>query len=152
MYRTFMLSVAFMLSTGWAIAQQGYPQSKSSQPPPEQRPSNSGQVSAQDQYDTANSDAQASEPLGTQRTVQGCVQVAGTVYSLVADDGTTYRLTNETAILHDRVGQRVEVTGTTYIRTKSATQQGTASNAMELNGIHVQSVKPISNTCQPASR
>jgi hypothetical protein len=154
MKKTFLIFVTLVLSSAWVLAQEGYPQSKSSQPPPGQQ-SNSAQSSTQGQSDNSQSYSRASsvdDTMGAERTIQGCLQVSGTNYSLLADDGKTYALNGHSSMLHEYVGHEVQITGKSSMKTMDTTQQGAASSAKELGALKVQSVKPISDTCQSTAR
>lgn len=73
-------------------------------------------------------------------TVQGCLSSSGDNYVLTDKNGTTYRLTGETAKLKEHVGHEMKVTGTS--ESSGQTDNSTSST------IEVASFKHVSKTCQ----
>lgn len=148
MYKMFVLCLTLFVSFAWIQAQEGYPTSKSSQPAPGQE-AGSGQSGVQGRADGTEGAPQESRgDMGTQQTVQGCLETSGSEYTLLSDNGKTYQLTGDTAKLGDHVGHEVQITGASTVKTRSATQDSTASSAKELRALKVQSMKHIANSCQ----
>jgi hypothetical protein len=86
-------------------------------------------------------------------TVEGCLSGSSGSYTLSAKNGTSYRLTGDTAKLSEHVGHEVKVTGTSSAASPNAggTATGTAGASSSSQTLEVSSVKHISKTCQNGS-
>ncbi len=80
-------------------------------------------------------------------TVQGCLQNSSTHYYVVWKDGTTTRLTGDTAWLSRYVGHEMEVSGKPTVITLDTTVKDAASTAEELPALDVKSAKELAKTC-----
>lgn len=84
-------------------------------------------------------------------TIQGCLQFSDNHYRLTDSSGKTYQLSHEVNKLTHYVGQQVEVTGKSGVRTVDTTGAGTGeSTAKEQPVFFVKSVKQIAATCTSA--
>ncbi len=84
-------------------------------------------------------------------TIAGCLESSGGHYTVTHKDGTVYDLTGDTARLSRYVGHEVEITGKPTVRTINTTQTQTASTAVLLPALEVESAKEISKACTSAS-
>lgn len=80
-------------------------------------------------------------------TVQGCLTNSATHYFVVRDDGTTTRLTGNTAWLSQYVGHQVEVSGKPTVVSLDTTMDGAASTVEELPALDVNTAKQLGKTC-----
>jgi len=118
-----------LLGVSWVVAQDGASQTN---------PVDSGQ--------TTQSSA------GGETTVQGCLTGASGSFTLTDQNGTTYRLTGDTAKLSEHVGHEVKISGATS-SSSAPSSTGTPDTAGGSNSeqtLQVSSVKHISKTCQSA--
>ena len=111
---------------------------------------------AQD-YPSQTNAAQASQTTpvnaGGEQSVQGCLSGADGNYTLMVKNGTSFRLSGDTAKLAEHIGHEIKVTGTMRSPSTSpntdtsagATGQSSPSSGGE---IQVASVKHIAKTCQ----
>jgi hypothetical protein len=135
MYKTLLLTLVLVLSAAWVAAQSQDPQSASGSP--QQGSSQKGNASA------------------GQMSVQGCLQGSGGNFTLMADSGTTYQLTGDTAKLSKHVGHQVEITGSTSGAGASASGSGSgmsqSSSAGGSQTLTVEKMKHVSATCKSAA-
>src|SRR5215471_8350217 len=100
MIKTFVLALSLLGSAAWVSAQSQYPQTESNQ---------------------------TGTAASTQATVRGCLQGSDGNYSLMADNGTTYRLEGDTSKLNEHVGHEVKITGSSM--SESASNNNPTSTA-----------------------
>ncbi len=92
---------------------------------------------------------------GSETTVQGCLGGSDGNYTLTDKNGTSFRLTADTAKLSEHVGHEIKVTGTASSASASPSG-GTAGGTMgqpssaSQQAIQVTSVKHIAKTCKSA--
>jgi hypothetical protein len=84
-------------------------------------------------------------------TVAGCLQNSSLRYMVVAQDGTVYNLTGNTARLRHYIGHEVEITGKPTVKSFSTTEKDIASTVEEIPALDVKSVKELSKTCTAAN-
>lgn len=70
---------------------------------------------------------------------------------VVAQDGTVYNLTGNTAKLRYYIGHEVEITGKPTVKSFSTTEKDMASTVEEIPALDVKSVKELSKTCTAAN-
>jgi len=119
MTRTVLLALSLLVSAAWLSAQSQYPQTESNQ---------------------------TGAAASGQTTVRGCLQGSDGNYSLVTDNGTTYRLEGDTPKLSAHVGHEVQVTGSSMSESATSSQAGTASGAQQAT-LTIESFKHVAKTC-----
>ena len=117
--RTLLLALSLLASAAWLSAQSQYPQTESNQ---------------------------TGTAASAQTTVRGCLQGSGGNYSLMTDNGTTYRLEGDTSKLSAHVGHEVQVTGSSMSESASNNPAGTAAGAQEAT-LTIVSFKHVAKTC-----
>ncbi len=89
---------------------------------------------------------------GGGESVQGCLSGSDGNYTLMIKNGTSYRLTGDTAKLAEHIGHAVKITGTMSsapASPNSDTSAGTTGQSNSSGGeIRVTSVKHIAKTCE----
>ena len=128
--RYLQLLAVLLLSIVWGVAQD-YPSQTSSAPTSQTTPVNAG----------------------GEQSVQGCLSGADGNYTLMAKNGTSFRLAGDTAKLAEHIGHEIKVTGTMSSRSTSPntdTSAGTTGQSTSSSGgeIQVTAVKHIAKTCQ----
>jgi hypothetical protein len=92
---------------------------------------------------------------GANNMVQGCLSGTDGNYMLTDKNGTTYKLTGDSAKLSEHVGHEVQISGTTTGGSTTTSSSGSSSSdTMGAGGsqtIAVTGVKHISKTCQSGS-
>jgi hypothetical protein len=85
--------------------------------------------------------------------VQGCLSGTDGNYMLTDKNGTTYKLTGDSAKLSEHVGHEVQVSGTTSGGSTTPSASGSSSDSMSAGSqtIAVTAIKHVSKTCQSAS-
>ena len=81
---------------------------------------------------------------GGHTSVEGCLSSSGGNYMLTDKNGTSYRLSGDTAKLSEHVGHEIKVTGSLGSSTTAAGTTGTSSEKT----LEVSSFKHIAKTCQ----
>jgi len=109
-------------------------------------------AAAQDSSQTTPANAGSQTGDGSQVTVQGCLGGSEGNYTLMSDDGTSYRLTGNTAKLKDHVGHEMTITGA------ASSSNSNASNGMGeeagnnrksgMANLEVGSFKHVAKTCK----
>jgi hypothetical protein len=118
--RYLQLLAVLLLATVWAAAQD-YP--------------------SQSQTTPANA--------GSEQSVQGCLSGSDGNYTLMVKNGTSYKLTGDTAKLAEHIGHEIKVTGTVSSASTSPNTDTSAGTTASSGGeIQVTSVKHIAKTCQ----
>jgi hypothetical protein len=104
-------------------------------------------AAAQDNSHKTNpySPTQASKDASGQTTVEGCLSGAAGDFMLSDKNGTTYKLTGDTAKLSEHVGHEVKITGTASSGNDGGTASGTSGAVQTLE---VTSMKHIAKTCK----
>jgi len=105
-------------------------------------------LSAQSQYPQTGSN-QTGTAASAQTTVRGCLQGSDGNYSLVADNGTTYRLEGDTSKLSEHVGHEIKITGSSM--SASATNNPASTSATQQPTLTVESFKHVAKTCPSGS-
>ncbi len=118
MKRFSILSLALLLCSYVAFAQQNNPSTQDSQA------SNSGQNS-----------------------IQGCLSKTDNGFMLTSDIGTTYQLSGSTSQLSKHVGHEVQINGTVMQSNPTSSSQMSGQMSSSQPSIDVSSVKHISKTC-----
>jgi hypothetical protein len=121
MYKTTMLLLVLLVSATWVQA-QAYPQSEP---------------------------AQSTGKAAGHATVQGCLSGSEGIYTLTADNGTTYLLAGNTGELKEHVGHEVQITGKT---SGSSAAASSSSGAAQQATLEVKSMKHLSKTCKSAAK
>jgi hypothetical protein len=124
MIKTLLLALSLLGSAAWLSAQSQYPQTGSNQ---------------------------TGTAASTQTTVRGCLQGADGNYTLMADNGTTYRLEGDTSKLTEHVGHEVKITGSSMSESATNNPTSTASGTQQPT-LTVESFKHISKTCTSAGK
>jgi Protein of unknown function (DUF5818) len=119
--RYLLLSIV-LLCAGWVVAQESAAQTNSPA---------SGQTSSTNSGET---------------TVQGCLSGSNGNYMLTDKNGTSYKLTGETAKLSEHVGHEIRVTGTAESATDAGAMGSESNKASHV--LSVISMKHISKTCE----
>jgi hypothetical protein len=132
--RYLQLLAVLLLATVWgAVAQEDH--QSPTQPTPAQG------------YPSASQTAPAN--AGGEQTMQGCLSGSDGNYTLMVRNGTSYKLTGDTAKLAEHIGHEIKVTGTVSSASTSPntdTSAGTTASSGE--EIQIGSVKHIAKTCQ----
>ena len=124
MTKTLLLTLSLLVSAAWLSAQSQYPQTGSNQ---------------------------TGTAASTQTTVRGCLQGSDGNYSLVADNGTTYRLEGDTSKLSEHVGHEIKITGSSMSESATNNPTSTSPGAQQPT-LTVESFKHISKTCPSGSK
>ena len=122
MIKTFVLALSLLGSAAWVSAQSQYPQTGSNQ---------------------------TGTAASTETTVRGCLQGSDGNYSLMADNGTTYRLEGDTSKLSEHVGHEVQIKGSSMSESAGTSTQASGTQQPSLT---VESFKHISKTCASGSK
>ncbi|MGA8540861.1 MAG: hypothetical protein WB566_15265 [Terriglobales bacterium] len=86
---------------------------------------------------------------GGEQSVQGCLSGSDGNYTLMAKNGTHYKLTGDTAKLAEHIGHEMKITGTVSSASTSPNNDSSAGTTASSGGeIQVTSFKHISKTCQ----
>src|SRR5215470_8493593 len=96
MIKTFVLALGLLGSAAWVSAQSQYPQTGSNQ---------------------------TGTAASTETTVRGCLQGSDGNYSLMAENGTTYRLEGDTSKLSAHVGHEVQIKGSSMSESAGTSTQ-----------------------------
>ncbi len=91
--------------------------------------------------------AQTSDKTSGRTTLEGCLRYTGNHYRITDSSGQVHQLVDEANKLTHYVGQQVEVTGKTGVKSISTTISGVGSTVREQPVFEVRTVKPIADTC-----
>ena len=80
--------------------------------------------------------------------VEGCLQTVHGHYTVADKSGNNVELSGAANKLGRLVGHNVQVSGTPGTRTSDTTTQGSASSAVEIPVLKVQTVKDMGKGCQ----
>ncbi len=123
MSKTLLVTLLWLSSALWLLAQEGIPGADSAHAAPGKSPT----------------------------TIAGCLYSTGVHYTVTDKEGKVHRLTGSTAKLSHYVGHEVEITGKPAVITLDTTMTQTASSAEEVPAFQVERVKVLSKTCGSAT-
>ena len=113
-------------------------------------------AAAQDTQDKSNpyTPTQATKDASGQMTIEGCLSGDSGNYMLSDKNGTSYKLTGDTAKLSEHVGHEVKITGTASSASASGgeTASGTSGTTGASQTLEVSSVTHMSKTCENGTK
>ena len=137
MTKTILLTFTLLSCTAWMAAQSTTP--STSTPDTSSAPSS--------QTGAGQSGADSAGMNGSQTTITGCLNSAGSGYTLTDASGTTYQLSGDTSKLSSHVNNQVELKGTASSSDSASSASASSGAASGGQMFNVTKVKKIASTC-----